>query len=270
MKLEQLKRIRISKVLQIILARIRLGDGHVCVVCEHHLGAFLPYRHGGRSVAPFIRILDMIGSDIDHFECPWCSCHDRERHLLLYMRATKIMEGLEGKRVLHFAPERHLSRFIGEAGPASYIRCDLYPQSPDIERINMLDIPYNDGSFDLVIANHVLEHVADDLRALSEIRRVLSQGGLAILQTPYSSRLLHTWSDAGIDTDEARLLAYGQEDHVRLYGRDIFERFASTGLVPEIGTHDQLLPGLDSKCLGVNVREPFMLFHRSDRQPKFA
>ena len=182
----------------------------------------------------------------------------------MYMRATGILVGLRDKRVLHFAPERHLSRFIVETGPAKYIRCDLYPRSPDIECVNMLDIPYDDGSFDLVIANHVLEHVTDDLRALSEIRRVLSLGGQAILQTPYSSQLLHTWSDAGIDTDEARLQAYGQEDHVRLYGRDIFERLASTGLVPDTGTHDQLLPSYDPQRLGVNVQEPFMLFQRPD------
>lgn len=264
MKLERLRRIRISRVLPAILARIPLGRGHYCVVCEHHPGAFLPYRQGGRGAPPLMSALGMVGSDIDHFECPWCSCHDRERHLLMYMRATGVLEGLRGKRVLHFAPERHLSRFIAEAGSARYIRCDLYPQSADIERVNMLDIAYADGSFDLVIANHVLEHVADDVRALSEIRRVLSPGGQAILQTPYCGRLLHTWADAGIDTDEARLQAYGQEDHVRLYGRDIFERFASTGLAPRIGTHEELLPKHDPKQLGVNAREPFMLFQRLD------
>lgn len=264
MKLERLRRVRISRAVQAILARVPLGRKHRCVVCEHHPGAFLPYRKGRRDAPPLLAALDMVGSDIDHFECPWCGCHDRERHLLIYMRATGILAGLRGKRVLHFAPERHLSRFIAETGPAKYVRCDLYPRSPDIERADILDISYDDGSFDLVIANHVLEHVTDDLRALSEIRRVLNSGGQAILQTPYCARLLRTWSDAGIDTDEARLQAYGQEDHVRLYGRDIFERLASTGLVPDIGTHDQLLRGHDPQQLGVNAREPFMLFQRPD------
>jgi len=262
MKLERLRRIRISRVLQALLARIPLGREHYCVVCEHHPGAFLPYRQGMRGAAPLMGTLDMIGSDIEHFECPWCGCHDRERHLLMFMRAKAILAGLRGKRVLHFAPERHMSRFIAEAGPAQHIRCDLYPSSPDIACVDMLNIPYKEGSFDLVIANHVLEHVTDDLRALSEIGRVLDPGGLAILQTPYSARLLRTWSDAGIDTAEARFQAYGQEDHLRLYGRDVFTRFASTGLVANVGTHEQLLPDQDPRRLGVNVREPFMLFQR--------
>ena len=264
MNLEHLKRIRFSRVLQAILARIPLGKRHYCVVCKHHPGAFLPYRQGVRGSLPLMSALGVVGSDIYHFECPWCGCHDRERHLLMYMRATGILEALSDKRILHFAPERHLSRIIAETGPTKYTRCDLYPQPPDIEQVNMLDIPYDNGSFDLVIANHVLEHVADDLLALSEIRRVLSRGGQAILQTPYSARLIHTWADAGIDTDEARLQAYGQEDHVRLYGRDIFERLASTGFVPNIGTHDQLIPGHDPQLHGVNAQEPFMLFQRTD------
>ena len=96
--------------------------------------------------------------------------------------------------------------------------------------MDILDMPLESESFDFVIANHVLEHVSDDLKALTEIRRVLRVGGYAILQTPYSSKLHHTWQDPGIADDAARLQAYGQEDHVRLFGRDIFARITSAGL----------------------------------------
>jgi len=93
--------------------------------------------------------------------------------------------------------------------PARYIKCDLYPGTPEVERVDMLAIPYPDETFDLVIANHVLEHVTDDARALEEVRRVLKPGGYAILQTPFSPKLHSTWSDEGIDNDQARLQAYG-------------------------------------------------------------
>lgn len=213
-------------------------------------------------MSPLLRALNIVGSDVDNFECPWCGAHDRERHLFLYLRETGLLAELAGRDILHFAPERHLSRLIAGAAPARYVRGDLFPSSPDIERLDITAIPFSDGSFDLVLANHVMEHVADDLRALAEVRRVLRPGGRAILQTPFSTKLCHSWSDPGIDTDEARFLAYGQEDHVRLYGRDIFERFAAIGFEAAVGYHEALLPGVSGARHGVNVDEPFMLFRR--------
>lgn len=253
----------IKRISHALIARLPVWGYHDCVICNHQSGAFLPYRIGLKNLPPLMFALDMIGSDIDHFECPWCGCHDRERHLLMYMRAAGLFESLSNKAILHFAPERRLSPLIAEQKPLRYIRCDLYPQTPDIEKIDILAIPYPEESFDLIIANHVLEHVADDQAALLEIYRVLKPGGCAILQTPYSAKLHHTWSDPGIDTDNARLQAYGQEDHVRLFGRDIFGRFTSVGLESCVSTHDQLIPQYDPKKYGVNGKEPFFLFRRS-------
>ncbi|HET9034257.1 MAG TPA: methyltransferase domain-containing protein [Dokdonella sp.] len=206
----------------------------------------------------------MIGSNPDQFECPRCGAHDRERHLFMYLEETGLLANLAGKSVLHFAPEKRLGQHISAATPARYVPCDLYPGSPDVQRVDMLDMPFDEGTFDLVIANHVLEHVDDDLKALSEIRRVLKPGGHAILQTPYSAKLHHTWQDPGIDTDAARSQAYGQADHVRLFGRDIFVRFTSTGLVSCVRQHDEVLPGVDAIKLGVNPKEPLFLFRRPD------
>ena len=203
-----------------------------------------------------------VGSDVDHFECPWCGCHDRERHLFFYMTAIGLLPRMPGKSVLHFAPEKRLSQRIRAAEPARYVKCDLFPQAPDVLQVNMLEIQFEDDSFDLLVANHVMEHVADDQRALAEIVRVLKPGGCAILQTPFSSKLRHTWADSGIDSDEARLQAYGQEDHVRLYGLDIFERFEQAGLRADVKSHREALPDIDSARFGVNEAEPFFLFYK--------
>jgi len=205
----------------------------------------------------------MVGSNPDQFECPHCGAHDRERHLLMYFQATGLLEQMQGKAVLHFAPEKRLSRRIVAARPARYLPCDLYPSGPDVLEVDMLAIQFESASFDFVIANHVLEHVADDLQALKEIRRVLKSGGHAILQTPYSRKLHRTWQDDGIADDAARLQAYGQADHVRLFGRDIFDRFASVGLEPRIGMHVELLRDVDADVAGVNPVEPFFLFQRT-------
>ena len=203
-----------------------------------------------------------IGSDVDNFECPRCGSHDRERHLYLYMKAAGILDRLGAMRVLHFAPEKHLSRVIRERAPVEYVRGDLHPTSSEIENVDIEQMPFGNQSFDLVIANHVLEHVSDEMCATREIHRVLAVGGLAILQTPFSPVLQKTWSDPGIATDEARLQAFGQEDHVRLFGRDIFGRFASSGLVPDIQTHGDLLGECDAWRYGINPQEPFFLFRR--------
>jgi SAM-dependent methyltransferase len=250
------------KLIRYALAGWIPGGRRHCALCRHHVWRFMPYRDGARGMSPLLRELGMVGSDPEHFECPRCGAHDRERHLLLYLRATGVLEGLRGKSVLHFAPEKHLSRFVRSAQPGRYVACDLFPQAPDVQRVDMLEMPFADGSFDAVVANHVLEHVDDDLRALSEIHRVLAPGGIAILQTPYSSRLQRTWQDAGIDAPEARRQAYGQEDHVRLFGRDIFERFTSAGLVSEVARHEDVLGGVDADVEGVNAREPFFLFRK--------
>lgn len=239
------------------------GGRHHCVVCGHVVWRFMPYRSGSGGVPGLMRIMDMIGSDADHFECPRCGAHDRERHLLMYMRASGRLEGLRGKSILHFAPEKRLSRFIRDAQPARYVPCDLFPQSPEVQRVDMLDMQFETGTFDMVIANHVLEHVDDEARALAEIRRVLNPGGFAILQTPYSRRLRRTWQDAGIDDPKSRLQAYGQEDHVRLFGRDIFDRIVAAGFESCVRQHADLLDDVDCVRAGVNAAEPFFLFRKT-------
>lgn len=208
--------------------------------------------------------LNTIGSNVKNFGCPYCGCHDRERHLLLYLKALGLLDRLEGAAILHFAPELRLSEIIEAKVPGRYVKGDLYPTSDNIEMIDMLAIDYPSQSFDFVIANHVLEHVDDDFLALSELRRVLKSGGHAILQTPFSNKLKQTFSDPGIDNDLARYQAYGQEDHVRLYGSDIFSRIESAGFKSLVVAHEEKLADIDPRKFGVNEKEPFFLFERVD------
>lgn len=248
------------RLLRYVLAGWLPGGRRLCALCGHAVWRFMPYQGAG-SVA-LMDALETIGSDIRHFECPRCGAHDRERHLYLFMQGSGMLHRLGGLRVLHFAPERRLWKRIAAASPARYVRCDLVPASADVEQADIACMPFADESFDLVIANHVLEHVENDTQAAREICRVLAVGGFAILQTPYSPMLERTWSDAGIVRSEARLQAYGQEDHVRLFGRDIFERLSEGGLTPHIGSHEDLLPDVDARRYGVNPREPFFLFRK--------
>ncbi len=253
---------RLIKLARYALAGWLPGGRFHCVMCGHKVWRFMPYLGGSANTSGLDRVLDAVGSNVDQFECPRCGAHDRERHLFLYLEKTGLLAGMHDKSVLHFAPEKHLGRRIAGTPPTRYVPCDLYPSTPAVHRVDMLAIPFENGTFDLVIANHVLEHVLDDLKALAEIHRVLKPGGHAILQTPYSAKLHHTWQDPGIDTDAARLQAYGQVDHVRLFGRDIFDRIVAAGFESHVKMHSDLLKGVDALAEGVNPAEPFFLFRK--------
>jgi len=255
--------INFRKLAPYLLAAWIPGGSKQCVICGNRVWRFMPFRQGTKSVAPLMLALEIVGSDINHFECPRCGAHDRERHLLLYLQSSGLFDKIREWSVVHFAPENRLSQHIAAEKPKRYIRCDLYPTSTDIMRIDMQSMPFEAETFDLLLANHVLEHVnALDL-ALAEIYRVLKPGGYAILQTPYSNKLHNTWEDAGIDSPQARLQAFGQEDHVRLFGRDIFDRIAKVGLEPCVQSHQILLANRDADYFGINPLEPFFLFRKA-------
>jgi len=260
MNMQRVRKLRPLRLAQALLCRAPLLARRTCVICGHHPGAFLPHARSGSQ--KLMEALGGVGSNLKAFECPWCGCHDRERHIFMYMTAAGLLPNLSGKHVLHFAPEKRLAPKIQAASAERYIRCDLFPQSEDVMQVDMLNIPFDEASFDLLIANHVLEHVSDDARALQEIARVLKPGGFAILQTPFCAKLHATWEDAGIDTDQARREAYGQEDHVRLYGGNIFQRFSSFGLSSCVKTHAELLPDIDPDEFGINLEEPFFLLQK--------
>lgn len=245
-----------------VVARTPFGARYRCSICDRHVQRFLPYRGGLADVPPLTRQLGVVGSDVENFACPVCGCHDRERHLLMYLRASGLLPLMQGARILHFAPEHHLQKFIRATTPAEYVLGDLYPAQPGVRKIDLQAIQYPENHFDFILANHVLEHVQDDMQALQEIYRVLRAGGHAILQTPYSSVLTHTFEDTGIQTEQACLHAYGQEDHRRLYGQNIVEHFENSGLRSLVKTHFQLLPSVNHAQLGVNPAEPFFLFKK--------
>jgi len=257
-----MKRINYARAVRALVYRFAWPRNRKCVLCGHVFYRFLPYRGSGLHALALMEAVGAVGSNVEDFECPWCGCNDRERHLFLYMTAIGLLPSMSGMSVLHFAPEKRLSPRILETSPARYIKCDLFPKAADVSRVDILEMPFEDRTFDLVIASHVMEHVADDLLALREVCRVLKPGGYAILQTPFSSKLHRTWSDPGIDTDEARLHAHGQEDHVRLYGRDIFQRFKSAGLESRVKQHRELLAEIKGREFGVNEDEPFFLFQK--------
>lgn len=132
--------------------------------------------------------------------------------------------------MLHIAPELcFIDRFEAMSN-LEYITADI--ESPLAKvKMDIHQIPFEENTFDVIFCNHVLEHVDDDLKALSEMKRVLKPGGWAILQVPFFYPLRKTtYEDKRITTPKDREKAFGQDDHVRMYGEDYGARLASSGL----------------------------------------
>ncbi|MRW92824.1 methyltransferase domain-containing protein [Duganella sp. FT80W] len=233
-----------------------------CVVCRQNVQQFLPYNQGYAALSPLQKALQVVGSDIDNFSCPHCGSTDRERHLFIYLSQPGLLQRISGGNVLHFAPERYLRLLIQAQQPQQHVLADMYPNAADVQKIDMQDIGFPNDYFDLVIANHVLEHVNDYQQAIRELTRVLKPGGLAILQTPYSSILPSTIVEESASSLATREMLFGQSDHVRLYGTDIFTLISSAGLKYIGGNHQTLHIQVDTDQLGINPAEPFFLFEK--------
>ena len=109
-----------------------------------------------------------------------------------------------------------------------YTTADLISPWADI-KFDVHDIPYDENSFDVIICNHVLEHVLNDKLAISELFRVLKKGGTLIAQVPLDLNLKATFEDPSIIDKAERKKVFGQYDHVRIYGKDYFDLLDSAG-----------------------------------------
>jgi SAM-dependent methyltransferase len=130
--------------------------------------------------------------------------------------------------MLHFAPEQWFQQQFLKLPNLDYISTDL--EAPHaMVKMDITRITYPDDSFDVILCNHVLEHIPDDLKAMRELHRVLKPGGWAILQVPLEPDLDVTYEDPSIVDPEERFKAFKQQDHVRLYGRDFKDRLENSG-----------------------------------------
>lgn len=177
---------------------VREGPAFTCPCCEYQ-GRFLAYgRSEGRRL---------------NAQCPQCGA--LERHRLQFCVLKEVLGGdmLRDKRVLHFAPEKIIAKYLRPRA-GEYVGADLYP-SEDQVRADMRDLQFEDASFDLIYASHVLEHVDDDASALAEVRRVLRPGGMAILPVPIVA-------DKTVEYPEP---SPSEHYHVRAPGRDYYDRY---------------------------------------------
>lgn len=182
--------------------------------------------------------------------CPNCASLERHRLIWLYL----LEMGIETKKlsVLHVAPEPSLQTKLLEL---SNISCTSVDLNSKIAMLNMdiTRMSFPNQSFDVILCSHVLEHIVEDIAAMSELNRVLRSGGFSIMMVPISGRY-ETHEDPSADTPEKRLKIFGQEDHVRLYGLDYADRLGSVGFKVDSIEYSKKMDRMefDSYCLNRN------------------
>jgi SAM-dependent methyltransferase len=163
--------------------------------------------------------------------CPGTLSLERHRLLWLYLqfKTTLLTDTL---KVLHIAPEQVFYKKFKSFTNWDYTTTDLYSPLADI-KADICALPFEDETFDLILCNHVLEHIPDDHKAMSELYRVLKKGGTLIAQVPLEEGRLKSFEDDSITDKKKRTEIFGQYDHVRLYGMDYYQRLESIGFQTE-------------------------------------
>jgi SAM-dependent methyltransferase len=158
-------------------------------------------------------------------------CGSRERHRLLWLWVTEAGGNrLDRKRILHFAPEKALRAAL--RSNRGYETADL--RQPGVtHQVDITRLPMAEATYDVIIANHVLEHIDDDRRAIGELFRVLRPGGIALLTVPLNPTRDTTYEDATITGPAERHAHFNATDHRRYYGLDFADRVAGAGFQVE-------------------------------------
>lgn len=180
-----------DKLLRKVVSLLYRGDAHECNVCRFTMSKFIALANGNKL-------------------CPKCGSLPRTRRL------WQIIEPeVAGKEILHFSPSKSMSDRIASSNPKSYVTTDYEDEFEADKRHDIQAIDEPDNSFDIVLCYHVLEHIPDDRKAMSELHRVLKPSGKCYIQTPFKEGEIY--EDSSVTTPESRLEHFGQEDHLRIY-----------------------------------------------------
>lgn len=188
----------------------RIGSGRECPICGFTGRRFQEFGNPPRPDA----------------QCPTCLALERHRLLWVYLQnETDVSNG--AGRLLYFAPKSCIEDGLRDRSNLQLVTTDLMMNTVDA-KTDITRLPFSTSTFDIVICSHVLEHVPEDGVAISELHRVVKEGGCAVILVPKYD-IDETHEDESITSPEGREEAFGQHDHVRKYGRDFEDRLAKAG-----------------------------------------
>lgn len=204
--------IRASYFVRPILALALKGNRFTDPIDGKSFRTFLPYGYGNQR---------------NNVLSPSTFSLERHRLLWLYLKNETdfFSKDLE---VLHFAPEQAFYNRFKKQKNLNYTTTDLESPLADV-KADICNLPFKSESYDIILCNHVLEHIPDDTKAMRELYRVLKPDGMAILQIPQDLSREKTFEDNSITDKKERAKIFGQYDHVRVYGRDYFDKLKTIG-----------------------------------------
>lgn len=204
--------IRISYFVRPVLAFFLQGNRFTDPIDGKSYRFFLPYGYGKTR---------------NNVLAPGTLSLERHRLLWLYLKEKTDFFNVP-KKVLHFAPEQAFYKRFRKQKNLDYTTTDLNSPLADV-KADICHLPFPDNTFDVILCNHVLEHIPNDTKAMQELFRVLKPGGMAILQIPQDLTRWHTFEDNTITDPKKRAEIFGQYDHVRIYGKDFFDKLRKIG-----------------------------------------
>lgn len=236
-----------------ILALALKGDKYTDPIDGKSFSMFLPYGYGTQRnnvLSPSTLSLERhrllwlyLNNETDFFLSDSDSSVTSKKRIKLRDAATNSV-----LKVLHFAPEQAFYKLFRNQKNLDYTTTDLFSPLADV-KADICNLPFEDNQYDVILCNHVLEHIPDDTKAMQELYRVLKPGGMAILQIPQELSRAVTFSDDSITDQKERAKIFGQYDHVRIYGRDYFDKLRSIGFkVIEEDYTTKISPELVEKC----------------------
>lgn len=201
-----------------------------------------------------------------HYRCPWCNSSDKERLVWRYLTTrTDLLATNRPMSVLHIAPEKNTRKKLQSKTNIRYVHGDMFTGSlkytseyyGGAQYLDVTDMAqFEDDTFDVIICNHVLEHVLDDQKGMMEIHRVLKKGGLAILQVPVSRTIENSIEDRSAVTEDQRTERFGQSNHVRIYSeKEYISRLTDVRFSVDAVSCESLFSEKESKLWGVNQKE---------------
>jgi len=215
--------IRLSYTIRPFLAFFLKGNTYTDPIDGNSFKNFLPYGYGKQR---------------DNALSPSTLSLERHRLLWLYLKnetdffQPELVSGSVKLKVLHFAPEQAFYKRFKALKNLDYTTTDLHSPLADV-KADICNLPFTDNKFDVILCNHVLEHIPDDTKAMQELYRVLKPEGMGIFQIPQDLKRAKTFEDNSITNKKERAKIFGQYDHVRVYGRDYFNKLRSIGFKVE-------------------------------------
>lgn len=204
--------IRASYFIRPILVLALKGNRYTDPIDGKSFRTFLPYGYGTQR---------------NNVLSPSTLSLERHRLLWLYLKNETNFFSVSLK-LLHFAPEQAFYNRFKKQKNLKYTTTDLESPLADV-KADICNLPFEDDAFDWILCNHVLEHIPDDTKAMQELYRILKPGGIAILQIPQDLNREVTLEDDTITDRVERAKIFGQYDHVRVYGRDYFDKLRAIG-----------------------------------------